>query len=80
MGKIIQIEVPDWVESNDIENLKKMLIEALEEKMKNKTAINVYRMYFALKYPETKSKSFDLDEELRILEEMRKKEKERVRE
>ncbi len=80
MGKIIQIEVPDWVESIDIENLKKMLIEALEEKMKNKTDINVYRMYFALKYPETESKNFDLNEELRILEEMRKKEKERVRE
>ena len=78
MGKIIQIEVPDWVKVEDVEVLKKMLIEALEEKMKDKTDINVYRMYFALKYPKTELKSFDLKEELKILEKMRKKEKERL--
>ncbi len=55
-----------------------MLIDALEEKMKDKTDINIYRIYFALSYPKTESKSFDLNEELRILEEMRRKEKERL--
>jgi len=80
MGRTIQIEVPEWVDAKEIETLKQMLITALEEKMKNKAEINVYRIYFVLKYPESESetKNFSLDEELGILEEIRKKEKKRV--
>ena len=77
MGKVLQIEVPDWIDLDDTE-LRKILVEALERKMKDKVDINVYRMYLALKYPETKSRSFDLDRELEILKDMRKKEKKRV--
>ena len=34
--------------------------------------------YFALKYPESETKNFSLDEELEILEEIRKKERKRL--
>ena len=78
MGRTIQIEVPEWVDAKEIETLKQMLITALEEKMKNKAEINVYRIYFVLKYPESETKNFSLDEELEILEEIRKKERKRL--
>ena len=78
MGRVIQIEIPDWINPKDVENIKQILIEALEEKIKNKVDIYIYRIYFALKYPKTELRSFDLDKELRILEEMRRKEKERL--
>ena len=79
MPKQIVIEVPDWVNSKIIEDLKRMLIEVLEEKMKgDKVDIDLYRIYFALKYPKTKNVEFELDEELRMLREMREKERKRV--
>ena len=55
-----------------------MLIEVLEEKMKGDVDIDLYRIYFALKYPESKSKEFELDEELRMLRELREKERKRI--
>jgi len=79
MPKQIVIEVPDWVNSKTVENLKRMLIEVLEEKMKNdRVDIDLYRIYFALKYPESKNVEFDLDEELNLLKEMREKERKRI--
>ena len=79
MPKQIVIEVPDCVDSKTVENLKRMLIEVLEEKMRNdKVDINLYRIYFALKYPESKGIEFDLDRELSLLKEMREKEKKRI--
>jgi len=72
-------EVPDWVNSKTVENLKRMLIEVLEEKMKNdRVDIDLYRIYFALKYPESKNVDFDLDGELNLLKEMREKERKRL--
>ena len=32
MGRVIQIEIPDWINPKDVENIKQILIEALEEK------------------------------------------------
>jgi len=79
MPKQIVIEVLDWVNSKIIEDLKRMLIEVLEGKMKgDRVDIDLYRIYFALKYPETKNVEFELDEELRMLREMREKERKRV--
>ncbi len=80
MGKIIQIEVPEWVDSKAIENLKQLIIELLEEKLKrNKVDINLYKLYFALKYPESEYREFSLEEEIKFLENMRKKEKDRAK-
>ena len=79
MPKQIVIEVPDWVNSKIVEDLKKMLTEVLEEKMKSdKVDIDLYRIYFALKYPESKNVKFELDEELKMLREMREKERKRI--
>ncbi len=41
--------------------------------------IKLYNLYLSLRFPKSKNVEFDLDEELKILEEMRKKEKERVK-
>ena len=79
MPKQIVIEVPDWVNSKIVEDLKKMLTEVLEEKMKSdKVDIDLYRIYFALIYPESKNVKFELDEELKMLREMREKERKRI--
>ncbi|RLI77004.1 hypothetical protein DRP05_11430 [Archaeoglobales archaeon] len=77
MGKIIQIEVPNWVDEND---LKKLILEKIVEEMrKDYVDMRFYNLYLSLKFPKSENVEFDLDEELKILKKMREKEKERVR-
>ncbi len=80
MGKIIQIEVPDWVDEKLANKLKEMLIEKLREVIgRDYVDIRIYNLYFTLKFPETKNVDFDLDKELENLKKMREKEKKRVK-
>ena len=80
MGKIIQIEVPDWVDEEFVNKLKDMLIEKLKELIREDYVdIKIYNLYFTLKFPEAKNVDFDLNEELESLKKMREKEKERVK-
>ncbi len=80
MGKIIQIEVPDWVDEEFVNKLKDMLIEKLKELIREDYVdIKIYNLYFTLKFPEAKNVDFDLNEELERLKKMREKEKERVK-
>ncbi len=77
MGKIVQIEVPNWVNEND---LKKMILEKIvEEIKKDYVDIKFYNLYLSLKFPKSENVEFDFDEELKKLKEMREKEKERVK-
>ena len=80
MGKVIQIEVPDWVDEELANKLKDMLIEKLKELIREDYVdIKIYNLYFTLKFPEAKNVDFDLDKELEHLKKMREKEKERVK-
>ena len=54
--------------------IKFLLVEA----MKGKIDMNLYRIYLALMYPGTKFTKMCLKEELKNLEKMRKREKERL--
>ncbi len=79
MPKQIVIEVPDWVNENLIDELKKMLAEKIQEEIeKDYVDMGLYNLYFSMKFPETRNVEFDLDKELRILKEIRKKGKERA--
>ena len=55
--------------------IKFLLVEA----MKGKIGMNLYRIYLALMYPGTNFTEMSLKEELKNLEKMRKREKERLR-
>lgn len=73
------IEIPDWVNPNIIEELKKMFLEKLLERISGDYANpDLYRLYLELKYPGTESVGFDMDTELKFLREMRIKEKSRL--
>jgi len=63
----------------DIRNIKFFLIKAIEGKMKGRIGMNLYRIYLALMYPGTNFTEMSLREELKNLEKMRKREKERLR-
>ncbi len=76
MGKVIRIEVPDWVDEELANKLKEMLIEKLREVIgRDYVDIRIYNLYFTLKFPETKNVDFDLDKELENHKKMREKEK-----
>ena len=73
------IEVPDWVGSDIIEKLRGMFLEKLLERISSDYADpNLYRLYLELKYPDTENVKFDANTELRLLTEMRLKEKARL--
>ena len=56
-----------------------MLITKIREEIENDYAdMELYDLYFALRFPETRNVEFDLDKELETLREIRKKEKEMV--
>jgi len=79
MPKQIVIEVPDWVDNSLAEKLKRMLIAKICEEIERDYAdMKLYNLYFTLQFPETGSVEFDINEELKILREIRKKGKERV--
>ena len=73
MAKVIQIEVPDWVDEKTVNKLKEVLLEKiLDDIEKDYVDVKLYNLYYALKYPKTKNA--ELKDELKIFEELRKKE------
>ena len=77
MGKTITIEVPDWVGREEVEEIKKTLAEILARQMKGSVDPSVYRAYLALAFPDTGFT--ELEDEEKLLEDMRKREKERLK-
>jgi len=80
MPKQIVIELPDWVD-NDLEReIKKILTTKIREEIeRDYVDMKHYRLYFALKFPETGNTNFDLQEELKKLGEIRDKGRKRVK-
>jgi len=79
MPKQIVIELPDWVDNSLADKLKKMLITKIREEIeRDYVDMTLYNLYYTLQFPETRNVNFDLNEELKILREIRKKGKERV--
>ncbi len=74
MGKIIQIEVPEWVDEKDVKEVVKRYIEL---KLSNGLTKEEYIDFVKIDVDEIVE--YDLEEESKILEELRKKAKERCR-
>ena len=78
MPKRIVIDVPDWVDNNLADKLKKKFTTKTREEIERDYADTKLYSLFTLRFPETGSVDFDFNEELNILRKIRKKGKERV--
>jgi len=72
MGKIIQIEVPDWVDEEDI---KKIVKSYLEENLSDSVTKEEFARNSGINPEEIVE--FSTEKELKILEELRKEAKKR---
>ena len=75
MNKVLIIEVPDWVDDNEIRSLVRRYIE---DKVDKGLTLEEFKKIYKIKEEEIVERS--LEEELEFLRQMREKEKRRLSE
>jgi len=78
MAKVVSVVVPDWVDEDEIKTLVMSYIERKILGLSGSVDRNTYLKLLDLMRVSEKDVEFELEKELELLKNMRKKDKERV--